>query len=104
MNFGSFLPTYLPYQNTAEEQNQVRTVVTVNGTRPEVEKEIKIGPGGGLYYENSAGKKVYLKNYQRRKCEDNTLLYTTGDVCGVVSRPPAQGRRPYGKYRRDDDA
>jgi hypothetical protein len=45
---------------------------------PVVQKEVKQGPNGGFYYTNRLGKPVYLKEYQRKQCEEGTLRGSHG--------------------------
>ncbi len=67
-----------------------------------VMKNIQVGARGGLSYENSKGKRVYLKQTQRRKCERG-FLSGAGETCEGVVRSQrrkslATPRRAYGGY------
>ena len=64
-----------------------------------VRKTILKGGGGGLYYVNSKGKRVYLKEYQRKQCRAATdqVAGYDGRFCmgkGFVPIPPPDPLTP----------
>ena len=96
------LGSFLPFQDNA----RVVVVTTVDGRRVQVNKDVKVGQRGGLYYINDLGKRVYLKDYQREKCVNGKLEYDHG-VCSSDVPPVRQSqsqiavakqKRPYGGF------
>jgi hypothetical protein len=53
---------------------------------PLVPKTLQIGPKGGIYYENVRGKKIYLKQDQRKMRDDRRLRGCIGPVCDADIR------------------
>jgi hypothetical protein len=87
------LGSYIPFQY----ENGVGTSLTYNGKNVQTQKKVQIGGRGGLFYVSSkTGNRVYLKDYQRRKCENSKLQYDSG-VCsngGVTQYVPAPAPAP----------
>ena len=87
------LGSYIPFQY----ENGVGTSLTYNGKNVQTQKEVQIGGRGGLFYVSSkTGNRVYLKDYQRRKCENSKLQYDSG-VCsngGVTQYVPTPTPAP----------
>lgn len=74
----------------------------VRGPIAPVMKNVRIGERGGLSYENSKGKRVYLKRSQRARCELGTLNGAGATCKGIVRserrRQHSRRRRVYGGY------
>jgi len=86
---------------------RVDVATTFRGRRVEVQKQVRIGKRGGLYYMNADNKPVYLKRYQRQQCTAGTLDYDTGACSRGVAGPSSAATntqqnpavRGYGGYK-----
>jgi len=71
---------------------------TRNGRIVQVEKDLIIGPRGGLKYRNSKGNWIYLKKEQVQQClKDKSLPGDTENVCAhVLQATSGSVKRRYG--------
>lgn len=52
-----------------------------------VAKQIEVGPGGGLFYTNANGRRVYLKRRERALCQEGRdLVGSLGSCADLLGR------------------
>ncbi len=68
-------------------KREMRAESGFNGILPLLDKDIKMGSRGGMYYVNSSGKKVYLSKTAKLACTGSTLLFGNERRCKELKKP-----------------